>query len=100
MSLINTGQSLEFEPEKIYMVLSSNKETGDAIFEIYDTLDFSKDEAKALACVARGMIEMALHNTEATVKAGMEAFVAENVFSDEDTVPEVDDGIGKPVGSA
>lgn len=97
MAKSDVGSTIECEQNRIYMVLSLDKESGDCHFEVLDTLDYDEPACKALACLARGMIELAVGKSDEVTTAGIKAFVEEGVFVQDD---QEEDGIGVPVGSA
>jgi hypothetical protein len=104
MGLSNIGDTITLEEGKIYITMSESV-NGDCTFEIDDTLDYKKNSARFLACLCKGMLELACTQPQMTVDVGVKAFVKEGFLEaaereDFADAIEVDDSIGPVKGNA
>jgi hypothetical protein len=83
MPKANIGETITLEADKVYVIVSQNPDE-DVDFAVLDTLDYDKEDGQFLACVVRGMLEMAVQEPEEMLAIGVDAFFQDGVFSDEE----------------
>lgn len=82
MAKCNLGQTLELQPKTAYVIITDGEDT--VTFSAVDTFDYETDEGIPMACMARGMIEVAKNKPEEIISVGRDALIAEGLLKEAD----------------